>query len=126
MDAEPHTVGCHAFKFVAMLADLGYRGIPTNHRHDPFIMVVKWGPRCAFDIGQNIPSCPSSSLLRNRSKLGQSFSVLSSDVSEVSDRIDAREALDAEIVLDLDSSAATLRQAQITGDRRSLESCSPD
>ena len=43
MDAEPHAVGSHALKLVAMLADLGYRGIPANHHHDPLIMVVKSG-----------------------------------------------------------------------------------
>jgi hypothetical protein len=46
-----------------MLADLGYRGIPADHRHDPFIKVVKWGAWCAFDVGQNILGCPPSALL---------------------------------------------------------------
>src|SRR5215472_9120685 len=53
MSAEPHAVGSHAFKLVAMLADLGYCGIPANHRHDPFIMVVKWGTWSAFNIGRS-------------------------------------------------------------------------
>ena len=126
MNAEPHAVGSHAFKLVAVLADLGYCGIPANHRHDPFIMVLKRGTRCAFNVGQNILGCQPPALLCYRAKLWQSVSVLSRDVSEVADGIDTWEALNAKIVLNLDSPTASLWQPQVTSDRRGLETRSPD
>src|SRR6516162_9548967 len=109
-----------------MLPDLGYRGIPADHRHNPSIKVVKWGAWSAFDVGQNILGCPPSTLLCDRTKLWQSVPVFSRDTSEITDRVDTREVLDAKIVLNLDSSAASLRQPQVTCDRRGLEARSPD
>src|SRR5215469_1383914 len=67
MHAEPHAVRSHALKLVAMLANLGYRRIPANHRHDAFIMVVKRRTWCACNVGQNILGCPFSTLLCYRS-----------------------------------------------------------
>src|SRR6516164_2510274 len=109
-----------------MLADLGYRGIPADHRHDPSIKVVKWGAWCAFDVGQNILGCPPSALLCHRTKLWQSVSVRSRDISEVSDCIDAREVLHAKIRLNLDSPAVSLRQPRVTGGCRGVEACCPN
>src|SRR6516164_2036086 len=109
-----------------MLPDLGYRGIPADHRHNPSIKVVKWGAWSAFDVGQNILGCPPSTLLCDRTKLWQSVPVFSCDTSEVTDCVDTREALHTKIRLNLDSPAVSLRQARVTGDRRGLESCCPD
>jgi len=113
VDAEPHAIGGHAFKLVAMLADLGYRGIPSNHRHDPFVMVEKWGTGRACNIGQNVRGCPPSALLCYRTKLRQSVSIFSGDISEVADRVDTREALDAKIVVNLDSPAGSLHNPEL-------------
>jgi len=126
MDAEPHAVGSHTLKLVTMLADLGYRGIPANHRHDPFIKVAKWRTGCAFNVGQNILACPPSALLCYRTKLRQSVSVFSRDIREVSDCVDTRAALDAKIRLNFDSPAVPLWQSRVPGDGRGLEACSPD
>src|SRR5215831_4483803 len=126
MDAQPHTIGCYALELVAMLADLRYCRIPADHRHDPFIMVMKWGARCAFNVGQNILGCPPSTLLSYRSKLWQNLSVLSCNISEIAHCIDTWEALNAKIVVNLDSPAVSLRQPQVSTDGCGFEARSPD
>src|SRR5271155_3617 len=126
MNTQPHAVGNDAFELVTMLTDFGDGGILPDHRHDAFVAVVECGTRLARDIGKDVPGRPASTLLCHGTELRQGILIRSQDMREVAQRIDAREALDAEIVLYVDSAAATLRQSGAECHGRRLETRAPD
>src|SRR5260221_9701067 len=120
MYSEPGSESNRALEFVAMFANFSHGGIAPDHRHDSFVQVPErlfWLPSYYC---RNIFCTPFTCLFRHRRKLGQRFAVRASDIRKISERVDAREILNAKVGLDIDTATMAGSSAYIRRQRRAL------
>src|SRR5688572_30414510 len=99
MHPKPCRKGNRAVKFVAMFTDFSDSGIAADHRHDALVEVLERLFRLARDVRFNVLRAPLARLFRDRCQLRQRLPILAGDIREISQTVDAFEALDCEVGL---------------------------
>ena len=114
MHPEPCSESHRAMQFVAMLADLGDRGVAADHRHDALVVVMKRPVGDILSLGQDVLGRPCPGLEGHRAELGVGSAVRTRDVGEVAEHVDAGKTLHREVGQDVDAAAVSLRQAGLS------------
>src|SRR5262245_42868621 len=126
MYAEPGGEREPAVHLVSMRTDLGYRRLPADPRHDPFVAVVERLPAGAVEVAKDVPGRPGPGLLGDAGQLGQCPFVPERNVRDVADREDLRVPGHAQVRAHVDTPAPTLSDAHVARDRGRHLAAGPD
>src|SRR5246127_2073111 len=126
MYSEPGSESNRALEFVAMFANFSHGGIAPDHRHDSFVQVPERLFWLASYRCRNIFCTPFAGLFRHGCKLWQRLAVRAGDIRKISERVDAREILNAKVGLDIETSAMAGSYANIVRQRGRFQTACPN
>ncbi len=126
VDTEPGSEGDGAVQLVVAERDLSDGRVAADHGHAALVEIVERLGCRPIDLGDDVLARPGAALHGHGTELRVCASIRTRDVGHVPGNVDAGEACDRQIRLDVDATTAAGGQTRVGRERCGLQASAPD